>query len=97
MNQQVLTYLPVISPVATLVVVMLGVLLNNRHVDTRIIDVIRHMDARFNDLRDIIRSESGRLEATLRLELKTEISSLRQHILKLDQRVERLETQRLVR
>jgi hypothetical protein len=97
MNQQVLTYLPVISPVATLVVVMLGVLLNNRHVDTRISGVIRHMDARFNDMRDIIRSEGGRLEATLRLELKTEISSLRQDILKVDQRVERLETQRLVR
>ena len=45
MNPQVLTYLPLVSPVATLVVVVLGVF-NNRHVDVRISDLRSRMDAR---------------------------------------------------
>ena len=47
MNPQVLNYLPIVSPVATLIVIMMGVLFNNHHVDVRISD----MDRRISDLR----------------------------------------------
>ena len=48
MNPQVLVYLPLVSPIATLIVVILGVFFSNRHVDVRIGDLRSHMDARFN-------------------------------------------------
>ena len=48
MNPQVLTYLPLVSPIATLIVVILGVFFSNRHVDVRIGDLRSHMDSRFN-------------------------------------------------
>jgi len=43
----VLEYLPLVSPVATLIVVIVGVLFSNRHVDVRISDLRSYMDARF--------------------------------------------------
>lgn len=45
-GQQMIGFL--ISPVVTMLVVLLGVFWNNRHVDTRISDLQRAMDARFN-------------------------------------------------
>jgi hypothetical protein len=48
MSPQVLAYLPLLSPVATLVVVILGVFFSGRHVDVRISDLRSHMDSRFN-------------------------------------------------
>ena len=48
MDPRVLAYLPLVSPVATLIVVIVGVLFSNRHVDTRISDLQRYMDARFD-------------------------------------------------
>ncbi len=48
MNAQVLAYLPLVSPIATLVVVILGVFFSNRHVDVRIGDLRSYIDARFN-------------------------------------------------
>jgi hypothetical protein len=47
MNQQVLAYLPLLSPVATLIVVILGVFFSGRHVDVRISDLRSHMDSQF--------------------------------------------------
>src|SRR5436853_5003474 len=44
---EILTYLPLVSPVATLVVVFVGILFSNRHVDTRISDLLRSLDERF--------------------------------------------------
>ena len=41
-------YLPLVSPVATLVVVIVGVLFSNRHVDTRMSDLQRYMESRFD-------------------------------------------------
>jgi hypothetical protein len=58
MNPDILAYLPVIAPVATLVVVVLGVMAQNRHVDARIGDVSK-----------LITAESARLEAVLKLEI----------------------------
>jgi hypothetical protein len=48
MNPQVLAYLPLLTPIATLVVVIVGVFFSNHHVDVRISDLLSHMDARFN-------------------------------------------------
>jgi len=45
----VLAYLPLVSPVATLIVVIVGVLFSNRHVDVRISDLRAYMEARFGD------------------------------------------------
>jgi len=46
--QTVLNYLPLVSPVATLIVVFVGILFSNRHVDVRISDLQRYIDARFD-------------------------------------------------
>jgi hypothetical protein len=57
MDPRVLAYLPLVSPVATLIVVIVGVLFSNRHVDTRVSDLQnylqRYMDARFEAERRI--------------------------------------------
>jgi len=80
MNQEVLTYLPLVAPVATLVVVMFGVFFQNRHVDTRIADVTK-----------VVTSESARLEAVFRPDLLRVETSLKTEIAKLDVRVKSLE------
>ena len=49
MNQQMLAYLPVLSPIVTLIVVNIGVLAQNRHVDVRMSGLQRYMDQRFTD------------------------------------------------
>jgi hypothetical protein len=46
MDPQVLAYLPLISPVVTLVAIFGGILFSNRHVDVRISDLQRYIDAR---------------------------------------------------
>ena len=80
MNQEVLTYLPLVAPVATLVVVMLGVLFQNRHMDVRqsdstrqseirFADMMRQMEIGFADMSKLITAESARLEAVLKLDL----------------------------
>jgi hypothetical protein len=52
MDPRIPAYLPLVSPVATLIVVIVGVLFSNRHVDTRIGDLHlylqNYMDARFD-------------------------------------------------
>ncbi len=68
-NADILPWLPVISPVATLVIVVIGVLFSHHHVDARLGDFSRHMDSRFADMSKLITAESARLEAVLRLEL----------------------------
>jgi len=80
MNQEVLTYFPLVAPVATLVVVVLGVSFQNRHIDvclsdsnrqseTRFADMGRQMEIRFADMSKLITSESAWLEAVLKLDL----------------------------
>jgi hypothetical protein len=39
MDPRILNYLPLVSPVATLAVVVFGVLFSNRHVDARVSDL----------------------------------------------------------
>jgi len=64
-NQQILTYLPVLSPIMTLLVVYIGVLAQNRHVDMRVSDLQRHMDQRFTDT-------LARIDALTRARSKTQ-------------------------
>ena len=52
MDPRIPAYLPLVSPVATLIVVIVGVLFSNRHVDTRISDLQRYMDARFKHIEE---------------------------------------------
>jgi hypothetical protein len=80
MNQEVLAYLPLVAPVATLVIVMLGVFFQNRHIDIRIADVTK-----------LISAESARLEAVLKLDLLRVETSLKTELAKLDFRVKTLE------
>ena len=47
-SQAILNYLPLVSPVATLIVVFVGILFSNRHVDVRISDLQRYIEARFD-------------------------------------------------
>jgi len=67
-----IAYLPVLSPIVTLIVVYIGVLAQNRHVDVRVSDLQRYMDQRFSDT-------VARLEALIRAEtedLRTRIQRL---------------------
>src|ERR1017187_1998452 len=68
-KQQILAYLPVLSPIVTLIVVYIGVLAQNRHVDVRISDLQRYMDQRFTDtvarLEALIRAETGDLRTRI--------------------------------
>ena len=50
MNPQGLACLPLLTPIATLIVVMVGVFFSNHHVDVRLGDLRSHMDARFNSV-----------------------------------------------
>ena len=79
MDPPVLTYLPLVTPVATLIVVVVGVLFSNHHVDTRIGDLRAHMDARFdtNDklfqerlrrVEEVMDARLSRIEAELHLQ-----------------------------
>ena len=69
MNQQMLAYLPVLSPIVTLIVVYIGVLAQNRHVDVLMSDLQRYMDQRFTDtvarLEALIRAETGDLRTRI--------------------------------
>jgi hypothetical protein len=65
MNPQVLAYLPLLAPIATLMVVIVGVLFSSHHVDIRISDLRSHMDARFNSMDQIFQERLRRVEEIL--------------------------------
>jgi len=74
-----------VGPVATLIVVFLGVLFQNRHVDTRISDLTRSMDLRFADTKE-----------TLRAEMRANQSELLAKFAELGNRLSRLEGERRI-
>jgi hypothetical protein len=49
----VMAYLPVVCPAATLIIVIVGILFSTHHVDVRLSDLQRYMDARFDAERRI--------------------------------------------
>jgi hypothetical protein len=48
MDARTLSYLPLVTPIATLIVVIAGVLFTNWHVDSRIHSLRHYLDARFD-------------------------------------------------
>ena len=65
MNPQVLLYLPLIAPVATLIIVVLGVFFSNHHVDTRITDLRAHIDTRFTSSDQLSQERLRRVEEVM--------------------------------
>jgi hypothetical protein len=81
-----------VGPVATLIVVFLGVLFQNRHVDTRISDLTRSMDLRFADTKETLRAEMRANQS----EMRANQSELLAKFAELDNRLSRLEGERRV-
>jgi hypothetical protein len=67
MDPVVLSYLPLVSPVATLVVVVLGVFFSNRHVDVRISDLRAYIDVRIGSIDARIGAEARVNEANFKM------------------------------
>jgi hypothetical protein len=67
MDPVVLSYLPLVSPVATLVVVILGVFFGNRHVDVRISDLRAYIDVRIGSIDASIGAEARVNEANFKM------------------------------
>ena len=78
MNPQVLAYLPLLTPIATLMVVIVGVFFSNHHVDVRIsdlrgdlrgtiVDLRADMNARFADMNVRFADMNARLDTMDRL------------------------------
>jgi len=88
MNPQVLAYLPLVSPVATLVVVMLGIFANNRHIDVRVSDLQRYIDARFNGVDHRFTDEARVSEANFKL-LLGKIEDIGSRLTRLEERFAR--------
>ena len=86
MSADVLAYLPLLSPIVTPVVFVLGVFAQNRHVDNRITDLRAVMEAQFKLSAAEMRLALNELEARLSARID-----------RLETRLERLEGQRLVR
>ncbi|HXB75273.1 MAG TPA: hypothetical protein VNY05_43980 [Candidatus Acidoferrales bacterium] len=67
MDPVALSYLPLVSPVATLVVVVLGVFFSNRHVDVRISDLRAYIDVRIGAIDARIGAEARVNEANFKM------------------------------
>ena len=72
MNPQVLAYLPLMTPIATLIVVVVGVFFSNHHLDVRISDLrgsisdLRaHLDARFVAMDQLFQERLRRVEEVM--------------------------------
>lgn len=63
MNPDVAALLPLIAPVATLVIVVLGVFFSNHHVDSRFNALSSHIDTRIGDLSKTVDARIGSLDA----------------------------------
>ena len=97
MNQEVLAYLPVLSPIVTLVVIILGVFAQNRHVDNRVGDLRAVVEASDRALLAELRLAISESESRTKLAMSEMEGRLSRQISALETRVERLEGQRLVR
>jgi len=92
-----------VGPVATLIVVVLGIFAGNHHVDVRISGLQRFMEVRFADL---TRSTDARftsvdgkfvdMKEILRAEMRTNHSELLAKFAELDNRLTRIENERRI-
>ena len=104
MNQEALAYLPLLSPIVTLVVVVLGVFAQNRHVDNRVGDLRAVVEATIRAYAAEQRLEMSEIESRTKLamsemesRLSRQIADVSHQLTTLESRIERLEGQRLVR
>ena len=85
-----------IAPVATLIVVMLGVFASNRHVDVRIGDLQQFMDIRFADITRGVDQMFADTKEALRAEAHANHSELLAKFAELDTRLTRIENERRI-
>ena len=88
MDPRILAYLPLVSPVATLVVVVLGVFFSNRHVDVRISDLRAYIEARISAIADRIGAEARVNEANFKM-LLGKIEDIDNRLTRLEERFSR--------
>jgi len=88
-------YISLLTPIATLAVVLVGFLYNNaritelsRSMDQRFSELSRNVDSRISDLKDVIKAQAERFEA----ELARVESSLLSKFAELDTRLTRIES-----
>jgi hypothetical protein len=94
-DQWLPVYISLLTPVATLAVVLVGFLYNNsrftelsKSVDSRISELSKSVDSRISDLKDLIKAQGDRFDAHLaRVE-----SSLLSKFAELDTRLTRIES-----
>ncbi len=80
-----------VMPTVTVIIVLIGVLLNNTNMNARLHDLRGDMNLRFEDLRNEMNARIGELRDTLRAEMSKNHSEMLTKFAELDSRLSRLE------
>ena len=80
-----------VMPTVTIIIVLIGVLLNNTNMNARLNDLRGDMNLRFEDLRNEMNGRIGELRDTLRAEMSKNHSEMLAKFAELDSRLYRLE------
>ena len=80
-----------VMPTVTIIIVLIGVLLNNTNMNARVNDLRGDMNARVEDLRDEMNARIGELRDTLRAEMSKNHSEMLTKFAEVDNRLSRLE------
>ena len=80
-----------VMPTVTIIIVLIGVLLNNTNMNARLNDLRGDMNLRFEDLRNEVNARIGELRDTLRAEMSKNHSEMLAKSAELDSRLYRLE------
>jgi hypothetical protein len=80
-----------VMPTVTVIIVLIGVLLNNTNMNARLHDLRGDMNLRFEDLRNEMNARIGELRDTLRAEMSKNHSEMLTKFAELDSRLYRLE------
>ena len=80
-----------VMPTVTVIIVLIGVLLNNTNMNARLNDLRGDMNLRFEDLRNEVNARIGELRDTLRAEMSKNHSEMLTKFAELDSRLYRLE------
>ena len=80
-----------VMPTVTVIIVLIGVLLNNTNMNARLNDLRGDMNLRFEDLRNEMNARIGELRDTLRAEMSKNHSEMLTKFAELDSRLYRLE------
>ena len=80
-----------VMPTVTVIIVLIGVLLNNTNMNARLNDLRGDINLRFEDLRNEMNARIGELRDTLRAEMSKNHSEMLTKFAELDSRLSRLE------